>query len=60
MPFPVATDAGRVVPKVGEVPNWNAAEVERASMVPVRVVPLREIVPTAEVTGVARRPTFKV
>ena len=59
VPFPVTTDASRVVPKVGEVPNWKAAEVERASMVPFRVVPLREIDPTGEVTGAASRAMFK-
>jgi hypothetical protein len=52
-------DTGRVVPKVGEVPNWNVAEAERASIVPFSVIPLRKINPTGEVTGAASRAMFK-
>ena len=59
VPLPVMKDTGRVVPKVGEVPNWNVAEAERASIVPFSVVPLRKINPTGEVTGAASRAIFK-
>ena len=59
MPFPVTEDASKVVPKVAEEPNWNEAEVERASIVPFSVVPLSEIDPTGEVTGAASRAMFK-
>jgi hypothetical protein len=42
------------------VPSWNAAEEDRASIVPFRVVPLREIAPTGEVTGAAKRARLRL
>ena len=57
-PFPETKDTGREFSNAEEVPNWNVAELDRASIVPFSVVPLREIELAGEVVGAASRVMF--
>jgi hypothetical protein len=55
VPFPLIKETGSDVPKAVVVPIWKAAALERASIVPDKVVPFKVTLPTGLLTGAAKR-----
>jgi hypothetical protein len=57
IPFPLIKETGSDVPKAVVVPIWKAAELERASIVPDKVVPFNVTPPTELLAGAVKRST---
>ncbi len=55
VPFPLIKETGSNVPKAGVMPIWKAAALERASIVPDKVVPFKVTLPTRLLTGAVKR-----